>query len=188
MLLLLAAALAAEPPPPTLVASEAFVARPFLGRPVVDVRGGWHDGGNALLCAEASPLALISLDACGTGSGWFHQRPTTEMSHYRIEANLPLVRAGRFEAVVQPGVGMAEVQRDGDLPGFRFERGAAPQQTEAAGAEATLSLRGRGWFHARAYASVELNAAVAHIPAAPAAVGSPSSTVPSAALTVGLGI
>jgi hypothetical protein len=186
MLLLLATAFAAEPPP--AIASEVFLPRPFLGRPVVDVRGGWQADGNATICAEASPLVFVSLDACGTGSGWFHQRPTTEMSHYRVEANLPLARTGRFEALLQPGVGLAEVQRDGDAPGFRFERTAGPQQTEAAGPEATLSVRGRGWFHHRAYASVEINAAVAHIPAAPQAVGSPSSTVPSAALTVGLGL
>lgn len=187
MLFLLATAAFANDPSP-VVAHHMFVARPFLGRPVVDVRGGWHAEGQPLICAEASPLAFIALDACGTGSGWFHQRPTTEMSHYRVEANLPLARAGRFEALVQPGVGVAEVQRNGDLPGFRFERQARAQQTEAAGPEATLSLRGRGWFHEWAYASVELNAAVAYIPAAPAAVGTASSTVPSAAVTVGLGI
>ena len=187
MLLLLATlSLASEPTP--AVASQAFVPRPALGRPVVELRGGLHGGGQPLICGEVAPHRYLALDACGTGSGWFHQRPTTEMSHYRIEGTIPLLRRGRLEAYVQPGLGMAEVQRDGDLPGFRFESNAAPQQTEAAGPEATLSLRGRGWFHAWAYATVELNAAVAHIPAAPVTVGTSSSTVPSAALTVGLGL
>jgi len=183
--LLAMGAFAAEPAP--AVASQAFVARPVLGRPVVELRGGLDQNALPQLCGEVHPLRFLSVDACGTGSGWFHDRPTTEMSHYRVEADIPLARAGRLEAWLQPGLGFAEVQRDGDAAGYRF---GPPDvgQTEAAGPEATLSLRGRGWFHAHAYATVELNAGVAHIPGAPQAVGSPSSTIPSAALSIGAGL
>jgi hypothetical protein len=185
MLLLLTASLAAEPVP--AVASQAFVPRPVLRRPVLELRGGLDQTSTPQICGEVHPLPYVSVDACGTGSGWFHQRPTTEMSHYRLEADLPLARAGRLEAWLQPGVGFAEVQRDGDAAGYRFERAARAGQTEAAGPEATLSVRGRAWFHQHAYAVVELNGGIAHIPAAPHTVGIPS-TLPSAALSVGVGL
>jgi len=171
-------------------ASTGFVARPFLGRPVVELRGGidsFGDGQVPQICGEVHPIRYLSLDACGTGSGWFFQRPTDEMSHYRAELDLPLLSRGRAEAWLQPGLGFAEVQRGEDAGGFRFGDRVDAGQVEAAGAEATLSGRGRLWFHERAFAVVEANLGLAYIPGAPEAVGAPSPTVPSAALSIGAG-
>jgi len=186
----LAAATAFADDPPAEAASRAFVARPLLGRPVVELRGGvdtFTDQAVPQICGEVHPLPYLALDACGTGSGWFHQRPSDEMSHYRVEADLPLLARGRGEVWLQPGLGFAEVQRGVDAAGFRFGDEVAAGQVEAAGAEGTVSLRGRAWVHERVFAVAEANVGLAWIPGAPQAVGAAGPAVPSAGITAGLG-
>jgi len=196
VILLLTTALAqstpAYPPSEAGVASEAFVARPFLGRPLLELRGGVDTvaaGRSPVVCGELHPVRFLALDACGTGSGTWHRRPSDEMSHYRVEADLPLGSRGRLAGWLQPGVGFAEVQRGVDASGFSFGDGwTGPEGAEAAGAELSLSARGRAWVHERAYAVVEANVSTAWVPGAPEAVGTPGPVLPSASLTVGLGL
>lgn len=165
------------------IASRAFVPAPLVGRPLLEIRGGLDHATVPLICGEVHLLRLLSVDACGTGSSLFHQRALDEMSHYRVEGDVPLLRRGRLEAWWQPGLGFAEVQRGADAPGYRFRAG---DTAEAAGPEATMTAKGRAWVHEGVYATAELNLGLAWIPAAPATVGTPA-TLPSGALTVGLG-
>ena len=188
-LFVIAAALASEPAP-DVATSRAFVPRPLIGRPLVELRGGLDTvsaGQAPSICGELHLLRFLSVDACGTGSKLFHDRPIDEMSHYRVEADVPLVAVGRTELWLQPGVGFAEVQRGADAAGFRFGRQVAPDQAEAAGPEVSLSVKGRAWMHEGIYAVAELHTGVAFVPAAPQAVGLRGPVLPSAGITAGLG-
>lgn len=189
MLWLLAFALADEAADAG-TSSRAFVARPFVGRPLLELRGGLDTvGGGRVpqICGEVHVLRYLALDACGTGATWFHQQAADEMSHYRVEGSVPLLADGRGELWLQPGLGFAEVQAGNDAAGFRFRDTPEPGQNEAAGPEATVSVKGRLWLHERVYGIAEANAGLAHIPAAPAVMGIGSPTVPSATLTLGVG-
>lgn len=180
----------ADDPSPDVAASRAFVARPVAGRPVAELRDGLDTTSRARapqICGEVHVLRFLALDACGSGATWFHDLPIDEMSHYRVEATVPLMAVGRGELWLQPGLGFAEVQRGADAGGFRFGREAAPEQNEAAGPEATLSLKGRAWVHDKVFGVAEANAGLAVVPAAPVVMGSKGPAVPSASLTVGLG-
>jgi hypothetical protein len=173
---------------PEAVRARAFVAAPLLGRPVLELRGGWHSGpGAATICGEVHAMRWLAIDACGTGSKLLHDRPVDEMSHYRLEVDVPLAERGRGELRLQPSAGFAEVQRGADADGFRFGRGVAPGQNEAAGAEVGAAAKGRWWVHRGVYGVSEVNVGVAYIPGAPVAVGSPTAWVPSASWTLGLG-
>lgn len=172
------------------VASQGFHSRPLVGRPLLELRGGLDSIGRGRvpqICGEVHVLPFLALDACGTGATWFHQQAADEMSHYRVEGTVPLLSDGRGEVLLQPGLGFAEVQAGNDAPGFRFETDAAPAANEAAGPEASLSVKGRLWLHEKVYGIAEANAGLAHIPAAPAVMGRGAPNVPSATLTLGLG-
>jgi hypothetical protein len=187
-MLWLAVALATEPDAGG-VASKAFVARPLVGRPLLELRGGIDTasaGRAPHICGEVAVLPWLALDACGSGATWFHQLPIDEMSHYRVEGTVPLAADGRGELWLQPGLGFAEVQRGADAGGFRFGEQTQPGQNEAAGPEATVSVKGRAWVHERVFGVVEANAGLAIVPAAPAVLGQ-QPLVPSATLTLGLG-
>ena len=70
--------------------------------------------------------------------------------------------------------------------GFRFgrqEEGAV----EAAGAEASLSVKGRFYTTPGTYLVADVNAGAAYIPGAPQVFGRGGPVVPFAAATVGLG-
>lgn len=165
------------------VGASAFVPQPIFGRPAVELRGGLDHAATPLVCGEVHVLAFLALDACGTGSSWFHQRALDEMSHYRAEASMRLHGRGRAEWWLQPGFGFAEVQRGADAPGFRTRPGPTP---EAAGPELTASTKGRWWVHRGVSAVAEVNVAAAWVPAAPEVLALPE-LLPSASISVGVG-
>ena len=165
--------------------------RPLLGRPVVELRGGLegaHQWAVPVVCGQVTPLRFLAVEACGTGSGLFHNPDIPEQSHYRVEGLIPLRSSGTMELTLQPGVGFSEVQTGIDQPGFRFGREVAPGQNEAAGVEAAVGLSGRSWVAPRMYVTADVTAGSAYAPAAPEAVGSRSGWLPFALLTVGLGL
>lgn len=172
--------------------SEVFIQRPVAGHPVFEMRIGVDrvDVGHPFVCAELSPLRWLSVEGCGTGSGFLHHDPDyPDMAHFRARANVFGVGEGRTTADLLVGAGFAEVQTTADEPGFKFGQAKEPDQVEAAGPEASVSMKGRLWLDntGRTYATADLNAGAALIPAAPEVLGQDGPVVPFAALTFGLG-
>jgi len=172
--------------------SETFVQRPVAGHPVFDMRIGADriDVGHPFICAEAAPLKWLSVEGCGTGSGFLHHDPDySDMAHFRARGRVFNTGEGRTSADVLVGLGFAEVQTTADEAGFKFGKATEPDPIEAAGPEASVSIKGRLWLDGggRTYATADLNAGAAVIAAAPEVLGQEGPVVPFAALTVGLG-
>ncbi len=92
------------------------------------------------ICLEISPIALISAEACGTGSGFLHKDPAPEIAHFRAKATLM-----SWETPIgylQPRflAGFAELQVGEDTSGFYFTS-TGPTGVETSGPELGLSLR-----------------------------------------------
>jgi hypothetical protein len=179
---------------PSAGQSKATLSRPVAGHAVLELRGGGSAPAGpglpmqrATICGELSPLARVAVESCGNGAGTLHNDAMADFFHVRAKVTA-LQRAGeRLEGALQVGVGIAEVTSTADALGLKFGAAQELQPVEAAGTEASLSAKGRWWFSEKAHAVVDLNAGVAHIPGAPAVVGTPTSTVPFATLTAGLG-
>lgn len=172
--------------------SRAFKPAPVAGRPVLDLRVGIDraDARHPFLCAEIAPLGWLSVEGCGTGAGFLHQDPSfPDMAHFRARARTATATTGRASVDLLVGAGFAEVQRTADQPGFLFGQARSSDPVEAAGPEASLSLKGRYWVDpaGKTYATADLNAGVAAIPAAPQVIGSGGPIVPFASFTFGFG-
>lgn len=107
------------------------------------------DTGRPTICLEIKALGPVSVEGCGTGSGFLHSASGGELAHFRAKARI-YQRAARGGLMrVQAGLGLAELQLDADQPGFEF---GAPtgRKIEAAGPEAAMSVQwlrplARGW-------------------------------------------
>ena len=97
-------------------------------------------------------------------------------------------RRGRTDGALLVGVGFTEVQRTADSPGFRFGPATEADPVEAAGAEASLSAKGRVWVDEKAYIVLDANAGAAWVPAAPDVFGQGGPMLGFAGLTVGFGL
>jgi hypothetical protein len=177
-----------EGPDDAAVRNRTFVKREVAGRPVFDLRVGAQsiDGRHPYLCGEGNPLKWLSIEACGNGSGILHQNPGFDMAHFRTRVRALNHDTGRADISMLVGVGFAEVQSTTDQAGFRFgqvEEGAV----EAAGAEGSLSVKGRFYTTPGTYLVADINAGAAVIPGAPQVFGRGGPVVPFAAATVGLG-
>jgi hypothetical protein len=171
--------------------SAAQLPRPIAGHPVLEMRTGIdeHFDGHPVVCAELIPLAWLSVEGCGTGSGFLHHGAGVDFAHFRARASPIAWTRGRSELRLLGGLGFAEIQRSADRPGFRFGKPSEADPVEAAGPEASAALHGRAWIDqgGRVFASADLNAGAAWIEGAPAVLGSGGVVVPFTALTVGLG-
>lgn len=188
-LLLLSALGLATPAYAGEVASRTFVPRPVAGHAVFDMRVGSDSTGDfrPYLCAEGHPTAWLGFEACGTGSGFLHNADAPDMAHFRVRGRALTVQRGRVGADLVFGLGFAEIQSTADAPGFQFGRARTEQPIEAAGPEASVSVKSRVWLDERAYLVADANVGAAYIEAAPQVIGRGGPTVPFAALTVGLG-
>jgi hypothetical protein len=143
------------------------------------------ENGMPELCLEVSPVALVSAEACGTGSGVLHDRPGRELAHFRLELSPLAVVLGPGVFAPQVGAGIAELQLGPDRPGFRFDRDE--ERVETAGPELTLSPRYLAPAGAGIELVVELTAGVAWLPNAPALSDSERPLQPFALATIGAG-
>jgi hypothetical protein len=92
------------------------------------------------LCLELSPLEFLSIEGCGTGSGFLHHDPEPEIAHFRSWLKLTSWKAGPGWLQPRLGVGFAEMQIGEDGSGFQFS-GVGPDGVATAGPEAGASLR-----------------------------------------------
>ncbi len=101
------------------------------------------------ICMEVRAAGRLSIEGCGTGSGFLHSQSGGEMAHFRAKWQALGRVVGDGQLRLHGGVGFAELQLDADQPGFDF---GAPRgsRIETAGAEGSLSLSwlrpmGAGW-------------------------------------------
>lgn len=177
-------------------AAVATLRRPVAGHGVLELRAGADTRAGRLgespsrpyLCGEVTPLRRVGIEACGNGAGVLQQEALSDMAHFRVRVTAAEIETGRWDLALIGGVGWAEVQRGADAAGFKF--GAAePGQVEAAGAEASVSVKGRFWATERAFGTMDLNMGAAVIPGAPEVMqnGSEGPVVPFGSITAGLG-
>jgi hypothetical protein len=91
------------------------------------------------ICVEGGPGSWITLEACGTGSGFLHHDPTPEIGHFRTNIPIYQHRISSFDFRPRVGLGFAEIQIGEDDPGFRFGD-VGPRRIETAGPEISGSL------------------------------------------------
>jgi hypothetical protein len=101
------------------------------------------------ICMEVRAVAGLSVEGCGTGSGFLHSQSGGEMAHFRAKWQVFGRVAAGGTLRLQGGLGFAELQLDADRPGFDF---GAPRGSsiETAGPEGSVSLSwlrpmGAGW-------------------------------------------
>lgn len=173
------------------VESETYVPAPVAGHPVFDMRVGVDrmDQSHPYICGELTPLGWLSIEGCGTGSGFLHHGDEPEMAHFRTRIRAVGIDKGRAELDLLVGAGFAEVQRTADRAGFKFGPATEPDPIEAAGPEASIGAKSRLWLDngGKTYVSGDLTAGAAVIPGAPEVMGRGGPVVPFAALTFGLG-
>lgn len=143
------------------------------------------------LCLGVSPLEMVALEGCGTGGGFLHNEPGTDITHFRGKVRLASLEVDTGEgtsAWVEPwvGGGFAELQVGADTPGFSFE-GASPGRVSTAGPDVGASLRGTVPLPAGFEIVGEVGVGVAFFAYAPLLVVPQDPLQPQATINLGLG-
>lgn len=146
-----------------------------------------NGNGRPELCLELSPVAFLSVEGCGTGSGVLHRDPLPEVAHFRAKLRL-LSRDVPSWGTFQPFVaaGFAEQQVGEDDLGFQFGD-TDTRRGSTSGAELGLGLR---WLRpvAAGFELVgDLNLGMAYLPHAPELSSPGDAWLPSASLSFGVG-
>jgi len=138
------------------------------------------------LCLELVPLQFLSVEACGTGSGFLHRDPEAEVAHFIAKLRLAAIETpyGSFQPHVS--LGFAELQVAADDPGFRFSS-TGDRGVETAGPEVGLSLRWLIPIGSGFEAVFETRMAIAYLPEATRLVRPFPAFLPFASVTLGVG-
>jgi glucose/arabinose dehydrogenase len=99
-----------------------------------------NQNGKPEVCGEVNPIALLSVESCGTGADIWSDGNGVQIAHLRTNVRLFAPRVG--DAVLEPrlGAGIAELQVAPDDPGLKVSS-TGPRRVETAGPEAAASLR-----------------------------------------------
>lgn len=92
------------------------------------------------LCLEVTPLELLGVEACGSGGGFLHNEPGTDISHFRGKVRLAAVDVEGAQLEPWLAAGFAELQVAGDVPGFDFN-GTSAGAVSTAGPDVGASVR-----------------------------------------------
>lgn len=141
------------------------------------------DNRRPAICAEVGVAWGISIEGCGTGSGFLHRDDGGEMAHFRAKKIL----ATRGAVALAAGLGFAELEVGRDDPGFDFGTPDSREPTAVAGPDAALSARylaplGRGF---ELIANMALG--VAYFQHAPELAVPQRRTQPYASFEIGVG-
>ena len=111
-------------------------------RTYVNFRGGFATSSlrRPELCLDVAPLERLSIEACGTGSGFLHRDPDPEIAHFRAHWRVSSWQNAFGQLHARVSGGFAEVQLGEDDPGFQFT-GVGPRGVETAGPELGLGLQ-----------------------------------------------
>lgn len=148
--------------------------------------GASSNNSRAELCLEVAPLELVSLEACGTGSGFLHHDPAPEIAHFRSRVKLTSWDTPVGSLQPRVGLGFAELQVGEDDGGFQFF-GVGPRGVETAGPELGLGLRALTPIAAGFELVSEFTFSTAYFPHAPRLVRPQGVWQPTLSLSVGIG-
>ncbi|MBN1209796.1 MAG: hypothetical protein JXB05_33410 [Myxococcaceae bacterium] len=148
--------------------------------------GGSLSSRHPTICLELAPLDRLSVEGCGTGSGFLHHDPEPEIAHFRANVKLTDWKVGRLWLQPRLSAGFAELQIGEDGSGFDFT-GTGATGVETAGPEMGASLRALMPVASGVELVGELGVGAAWFPNAPQLVQPQSSWQPSASLTLGVG-
>jgi len=166
-------------------AAPAFPTRNFANLRV----GGSTANGNGRpeLCLELSPVSFLSVEGCGTGSGFLHGDPEPEVAHFRTKLRLRSFEPegwGTLQLVL--AAGLAEAQVGEDDPGLQFT-GTDARRVSTAGPELGVGLRFLRPLASGFELVGDFNLGMAWLPHAPELVKPGDSWLPSASLSFGVG-
>lgn len=178
---ILALALAAEPAA-TTTAEKTRESRNYVNFTV----GAANNATRPTLCIEGSPVDLLAVEMCGTGSGFLHNDPAPDVAHFRSKWKLTEWQTPI--GYVQPrfAFGFAELQIGPDVQGFQFF-GTETNGMATAGLEAGASLRALFPVYGGFELIGELSFSGAYMPFAPQLARPQSVFQPTAAFTLGVG-
>ncbi|MDY7233044.1 hypothetical protein [Hyalangium rubrum] len=138
------------------------------------------------LCLELAPLDRISVEGCGTGSGFLHHDPEPEIAHFRAHFRLASWKTSVGWFQPRLSAGFAELQVGEDSGGFHFN-GTGPTGVETAGPEVGASLRALLPVAAGVELVGELGMNMAYFRHAPELLRPQRVWHPGASLSVGVG-
>lgn len=138
------------------------------------------------LCLEVAPFAFLSLEACGTGSGFLHHDPEPEIAHFLVKVVVAAIDANVAWIEPQLGAGFAELQIGADDPGFDFG-GTGARAVETAGPELAGGARALVPIDEGFEAVMSMRLGLAWFPYAPELAVPASEWVPSLSFTLGAG-
>ncbi len=170
---------------PALAQAEADRPRSWVSFRVGGAAGP-ELGGRSEMCLEVSPLAYLSVEGCGNGSGLWHREDAPEVAHFRVKVRVASVRQGQVVLEPQLGLGFAELQLGEDAPGFHFGS-TDPTGVETSGLEGTAALRALVPLSSTFEAVAVLSCSLAYLPHAPDLVRPLSSLQPTLGLSIGVG-
>ena len=138
------------------------------------------------ICLELAPLEFLSLEGCGTGSGFLHRDPLPEVAHFR--GKLRLMSFETALGTLQPllAAGFAELQVGEDDAGFQFG-GTDVRGASTAGPELGLGLRYLRPLSAGFELVGDLSFSMAWLKHAPELARPADTWLPSASLSFGVG-
>ena len=118
------------------------------------------------LCGQVYIKERLSIEGCGNGSGFLHQRNVPDTSHFRARYSLYEKNISDFQWNLDIGLGFVEYQIAEDQIGFTFGE-AIPGQVETSGPEGMFSLSGKLWFWENSYINTDLSFGGAYVVGAP---------------------
>ena len=170
-------------------APEPGTRDPAEARTYVNARVGAassNQSGRPEVCVEGAPLAVVSVEACGTGAQVWHEDPSPEMAHFRVKGRLLSLELPHFWLQGFVGAGFAEMQVGNDEPGFAFSD-ASDSLTSTAGAELSLSARALVPIRYGLELLADLGVAGAFMPHADELVRPQSRFQPTVSFSLGVG-
>lgn len=174
-------AFASEPDPqsaPSGTDAAAEIGQHFAGW-TVSMERGTRDA--TYICGELPVRDRWSVVGCGSGAGFLYDPLPEEMdlAHFRAQYGISMAAAGLPAVELRPGVGLMEMQRGRDRPGFVFAPDRRRHLAEAAGPEAALEIEWAPTGETGPFRQFRLGwqTGAAWVPRAPAITGSPSQTV-----------
>ncbi|PTL80345.1 hypothetical protein DAT35_29655 [Vitiosangium sp. GDMCC 1.1324] len=138
------------------------------------------------LCLELAPLELLSVEACGNGSGFLHHDDEPEIAHFRALFKLTSWKMPLGWLQPRLGAGFAELQVGQDDGGFHFQ-GTGPTGIDTAGPEVGASLRALLPVSSGIELVGELGVSAAYFRYAPRLLRPQDAFQPQASLTFGVG-
>ena len=118
------------------------------------------------LCGQVYFKERLSIEGCGNGSGFLHQRDVPDTSHFRVRYSLYEKNRDRLQWNFDIGLGFVEYQIGEDQIGFTFGE-AIPGQVETSGPEGMFSLSGKWWFWENSYINTDISVGGSYVVGAP---------------------